>query len=165
MTAAHADPRPAVLVVEDGHEYITNLQRFLSEDFEFHRAGDGRDALEMLARRRFDVVFLDMRFDRSDVLIGDLDALVDRFAGDGARARRFLEDNQGTYILAALRQAGHDQPVLFSHDFDAAPRRFQNLRRRYGALHYGPLRYLVDSAGPAEIRAALWELVGGVQGG
>ncbi len=155
MTGPPTAVRPTVLVVEDGHEYITNLQRFLSDEFAFSRAGDGAEALRLLAARNFDAIFLDMRFDRADVLLGDLDALIERFAGDHDRARRFLEDHQGTYVLAALRQAGFDQPALFSHDFDAAPRRFQNLQRRYG-----PLSYLVDAAGPSEIRAALRELVG-----
>ena len=142
--------RPRVLVVEDGHEYLTNLERFLGEDFVFQRAGDGPAALEMLAGARFDALFLDMRFDRAERLLGDLDELVDRFAGDRGRARRFLEDHQGTYVLAALREAGHRQPVLMSYDFDGEPRRFRNLEGRYG-----PLGYLSDAAGPAEIRAAL----------
>lgn len=139
-----------VLVVEDGHEYITNLERFLSEGFSFTRAGDGPEALALLGARSFDVLFFDMRFDRAERLLGDLDALVDRFGGDEARARRFLEDNQGTYVLAAVREAGHTQSAVMSYDFDGEPRRFANLQRRYG-----PLSYLTDSAGPAEIRAAL----------
>lgn len=152
---------PAVLVVEDGHEYITNLERFLGEHFVFTRAGDGFQALELLARSPadgppFDALFLDMRFDRAERLLGDLDALADRFAGDHSRARRFLEDNQGTYVLAALREAGHQQPALFSYDFDSEPRRFKNLSGRYG-----PLGYLHDAAGPAAIRDALAALCEG----
>jgi CheY-like chemotaxis protein len=141
--------RPAVLVIEDGHEYTTNLERFLGEAFAFTRAGDGPAALELLRERAFDAIFLDMRFDRAPRLLGDLDALVSRFAGDADRARRFLEDNQGTYVLAALRDAGCALPVVFSYDFDSEPRRFRNLERRYA-----PLRYLTDTAGPAEMRVA-----------
>lgn len=147
--------RPAVLVVEDGHEYTTNLERFLGADFDFTRAGDGPEALEQVAERRFDAVFLDMRFDRAPRLLGDLDALVARFAGDADRARRFLEDNQGTYVLAALREAGCGLPVVFSYDFDSEPRRFRNLHKRYA-----PLRYLTDTAGPREMRAAFTESIG-----
>jgi len=153
MSAAE---HPRVLVVEDGHEYITNLQRFLGDDFAFTRAGDGEAALDRLAAEPYAAAFLDMRFDRAERLLGDLDELVDRFAGDRARARRFLEDHQGTYILAALRQSGHLLPVLFSYDFDGEPRRFRNL-----ATRWGDLAYLSDTAGPAEIRAALLALVGG----
>ncbi|NOY27999.1 MAG: hypothetical protein GXP62_19205 [Oligoflexia bacterium] len=91
-----------------------------------------------------------MRFDRAERQLGDLAALDQRFGGDQERARRFVEDNQGTYILAALRDAGHALPVVFSFDFDAEPRRLANLQRRYG-----PLSYLRDTAGPAEIAAAL----------
>lgn len=158
-TAQSAPHRPRVLVVEDGHEYILNLQRFLAGDFEFFRAGDGVEALELLSAppqgRPFDAVFLDMRFDRSERLLGDAAATTDRFAGDADRARRFLEDNQGTYVLAALRDAGHRLPALFSYDFDSEPRRFRNLASRYG-----PLAYLSDAAGPADIKAALLLLAG-----
>lgn len=147
---------PAVLVVEDGHEYITNLDRFLGRDFAFTRAGDGAEALALLSSQAFEVAFLDMRFDRAPQLLGDLDELADRFAGDRSRARRFLEDNQGTYILAALRAAGHGLPVLFSYDFAGEPRRLKNLEARYA-----PVSYLSDAAGPAEIRQALLRLCGG----
>ena len=104
--------RARVLVVEDGHEYLTNLERFLGEDFEFQRAGDGLAALEMLSAAPFYALFLDMRFDRAERLLGDLDELVDRFAGDRGRARRFLEDHQGTYVLSALREAGARSVLL-----------------------------------------------------
>lgn len=148
--------RPVVLVVEDGHEYTTNLDRFLGEHFRFVRAGDGEAALAALPTEPFQAVFLDMRFDRADRLLGDLGALIRRFAGDEGRARRFLEDNQGTYVLAALRDAGCTLPAVFSYDFDGEPRRFANLSRRYG-----PLAYLNDTAGPAEMRAALGAAVAG----
>jgi CheY-like chemotaxis protein len=145
--------KPRVLVIEDGHEYIENLQRFLGEHFEFSRAGDGEAALDALAHGGWDVIYLDMRFDRAPRLLGDLEGLATRFAGDGQRARRFLEDNQGTYILAAIRDAGVLTPVLFSYDFDGEPRRFANLTRRHG-----PLASLPDTAGPAEIQRALQDL-------
>lgn len=139
-----------VLVVEDGHEYIHNLTRFVSEGFAFTRAGDGPEALDLLAAQPFEVIFLDMKFDRAPRLLGDLDATRQRFAGDEARARRFLEDNQGAIVLGALREAGFQQPAVFSYDFDSEPRRFRNLQRRHG-----PLRYLNDAATPADIRACL----------
>lgn len=142
--------RFAVLVVEDGYEYTANLDRFLGDEFHFVRAGDGEAALAELQSGTFQAVFLDMRFDRSDRLLGDLVGLVRRFAGDEERARRFLEDNQGTYVLSALRAAGCKLPVVFSYDFDGEPRRFANLAKRHG-----PLAYLSDTAGPADMRAAL----------
>lgn len=147
---------PTILVAEDGDEYTTNLDRFLGGEFRFVRAGDGDAALAAVAEEGFDAVFLDMRFDRAQRLLGDLGALVRRFSGDEDRARRFLEDNQGTYVLAALRAAGCVLPVIFSYDFDGEPRRFANLSRRHG-----PLTYLNDTAGPAEMRSALLAAVGG----
>jgi CheY-like chemotaxis protein len=142
-----------VLVVEDGLEYTKSFEQFIGAPFEFVRAGSGREALDALATGSFDLLFLDMRFDRATELLGDLDALVERHNGDSARAQRFLEDNQGAYVLAAIRDAGHRQPALMSYDFDGEPRRFENLRARYG-----PLAYLTDTAGPQETRAALLAL-------
>ena len=140
-----------VLIVEDGEEYSTTLARFL-DGFELVRAGDGHEALRRLAAERWGVVFLDMRFDRvpASRLLGDLDAATDRCNGDRERATRFLEDNQGAYVLAALREAGHDVPVVFSYDFEAEPRRWKNLESRFA-----PLSYLNSNAGPDQIRAAL----------
>lgn len=141
-----------VLIVEDGNEYSTTLGRFLSESFDFVRAGNGLEALDALGHGGFEVVFLDMRFDRVPVerLLGDLQAQVARVGGDSERARRFLEDNQGTFVLAALREAGHQLPVVFSYDFGEEPRRFRNLAQRFGPLHF-----LDSNAGPVEIREAL----------
>lgn len=141
---------PRVLVVEDGHEYIRNLTRFLDESFEFLRAGDGPTALTLLETANVDAIFLDMKFDRAEHLLGDMGATKQRFAGDVNRARRFLENNQGTYVLAAIRDAGHRHPAVFSYDFDQEPRRFRNLQRRYG-----PLAYLNDTATPSDIRYTL----------
>ncbi len=149
--------RSRILVIEDGHEYVENLTRFLSDAFDFERAGGGAAALERLAAGGVAAIFLDMRFDRvpAGALLGDLAGLAERFNGDPARARRFLEDNQGTYILAAIRQAGHRQTAIFSYDFDGEPRRWRRLR---GA--HGPVEYLNDSASPEEIRRALAAAVG-----
>ncbi|MCB9758826.1 MAG: hypothetical protein H6739_03220 [Alphaproteobacteria bacterium] len=150
--------RPLLLVVEDGTEYTSTLRRFLAEHFDLLRAGDAAEALEALGTRAVAVVFLDMRFDRVPVerLLGDLDELTTRFNGDPERARRFMEDNQGAYVLTALRAAGHRTPVVFSYDFDAEPRRFKNLER----LH-APLGYLRDNASPEQIRETLLRFTSG----
>ena len=143
--------RTRVLVIEDGYEYSEMLDRFLAADFDFERAGDGATALARCGDG-FAGIFLDMRFDRvsPDQLLGDLAATTQRFHGDVARARRFLEDNQGTFVLAALRADGWTLPVVFRHDFSSEPRRFAHLQR----LH-GPVGYLPDSAAPKDIHAAL----------
>ncbi len=146
-----------VLVVEDGSEYTETLERFLTEGFTFQRAGSGPAALAALAAGPFDVVFLDMRFDRAPEveLLGDLDEIADRFNGDPVQARRFLEDHQGNFVLAALREAGHALPVLLSYDFTSEPRRWERLERRYA-----PVGFLTDVASPAEVASRLRELSG-----
>lgn len=141
-----------VLVVEDGEEYTRNLARFGADGFAFTRAGDGPEALTLLGEGGFDLAFLDMRFDRVSpaVLLGDLGETAERFNGDPVRARQFLEEHQGAYILAAMRAAGHALPAVFSHDFDGEPRRWANLVRLYA-----PVYYLPDNASPTEIRETL----------
>jgi DNA-binding NarL/FixJ family response regulator len=143
-----------VLIIEDGHEYIENLRRFMGEGFELVRAGDGQEALEILSNGGWNVILLDMCFDRAERLLGEEPALLSRMGGDLDRMRTHLEIHQGTYILAAIRQAGHSLPVVFSYDFDAEPRRFSNLQRRYA-----PLSYLNDVAGPQEFRTTLGGLL------
>ena len=140
-----------VLVVEDGEEYSRSLGRFLAGPFAFTRAGSGPEALARW-REGFDVLFLDMRFDRvpPEALLGDLDATTARFAGDRSRARTFLEENQGAFVLAALRADGCRLPAVFSHDFSDEPRRWSHLQE----LH-APVAFLPDNAPPAEVSACL----------
>ncbi|MFT5586546.1 MAG: CheY-like chemotaxis protein [Cognaticolwellia sp.] len=143
---------PRVLVIEDGHEYSESLGRFLSHAFDFVRAGDGHHALDLLGSESFDAVFLDMRFDRvqPEQLLGDMAAASERFSGDLEQALRFLENNQGAYILAALRKSGHSLGVVWSYDFDGEPRRWKHM-----AKAYAPLTYLSDNASPQDIRERL----------
>lgn len=150
-----------VLVIEDGLEYSELLRRFLGEGFAWERAGSGPEALRRLEAERFDAIFLDMRFDRAPEgeLLGDLEAVADRFNGDPVQARRYIEDHQGTFVLAALRHAGRTEPVLMSYDFDGEPRRWERLVARYG-----PVAYLPDNASPADIAVRLRALVRGDAG-
>lgn len=144
-----------VLVVEDGFEYSETLGRFLADGFAWTRAGSGPDALARLAGERFDVVFCDMRFDRvaDHELLGDPTAVADQYNGDPVQARRHLEDHQGNYILAALRDAGHRVPVLMSYDFEGEPKRWERLVRRYA-----PVDYLPDNASPQDVADRLRRL-------
>lgn len=147
-----------VLVVEDGTEYSDVLARFSGEGIALSRAGSGAEAMAALATGKVDVLFLDMRFDRVDAaaLLGNLEEAAERFNGDPVRARKFLEDNQGAYILAEIRGAGLATPAVFSHDFDGEPRRWENLSRRYA-----PVSYLRDNASAGQMIAALRDAVGG----
>ncbi|MBX2803059.1 MAG: hypothetical protein KTR31_35585 [Myxococcales bacterium] len=151
-----------VLVVEDGTEYIDTLGRFLAQGFAWSRAGSGPEALALLAHPGADVVFLDMRFDRTPEaqLLGDRQAAARRFNGDAVQARRYLEDHQGNFILAAIRAAGHDTPVLLSHDFTSEPRRWAKLSTRYA-----PVDFLIDVASPSEVAERLRSLGGRSDGG
>lgn len=146
-----------VLVIEDGFEYIETLGRFLPE-IAWERAGSGPEGLARLQQGGIDAVFLDMRFDRVplDQLLGDLEATADRFNGDPVQARAYLEDHQGLFVLAALREAGVTLPVLLSYDFDGEPRRWEKL-----AARHAPVDYLPDNASPADIAGRLRASVSG----
>jgi CheY-like chemotaxis protein len=129
-----------VLVVEDGDEYITNLTTFVSAGIRYRQAKSGAQACAMLVEDQPDLVFLDMRFDRTPVeeLLGDMVQLTGRFNGDIGRARRFQQDNQGLFILRALREVGFRRPVILSYDFGAEEKRFRALSAKDPALFYCP---------------------------
>lgn len=144
-----------LLVVEDGFEYSELLARFLP-DLALTRAGTGPEALACVADATFDAIFLDMRFDRAPeaALLGDLGEALDRHNGDPGRAVAYLQDHQGLFVLAALREAGCATPALISYDFGLEPARWTRLSARFG-----PVAYVADLDGPAEVRARLSALV------
>lgn len=146
-----------VLVVEDGDEYITNLTTFVSEGIAYRQAHSGVEACRMLADGHPDLAYLDMRFDRTpeEELLGSMVDLTARFNGDVSRARRFQQDNQGLFVLRALRDAGFVGPVILSYDFSAEERRFAALRARDPGLLYCP-----DFADARTIRATIERAVG-----
>jgi hypothetical protein len=136
-----------LLVIEDGGEYAEFARVFLRE----WEVACAHDAASALAHARdADALLIDLRFDRAapESLVGDVTSTAERlFAGNRARAQRYLMDQQGTLILAELRAAGHAQPAVFVTDFP--PRRLENLRKLYGAVA------AVPTFDAAAIRAAL----------
>ena len=123
----------AILVIEDGTEYVDALRSLASGDsVELARAADVDEARRALADRLFDAVFLDVVFDRTapEKLAGDLEAQIRRFGGDQPRAERHLAENQGFYLLNEL--AGilpATVPVVIAYDFSGEPERLASLRR------------------------------------
>jgi ActR/RegA family two-component response regulator len=146
-----------VLVVEDGDEYLTNFSTFVAAGFEYRQAKSGVEACRLALGEPTDLVYLDMRFDRipEGDLLGNMVELVARFNGDIARARRFQQDNQGLFVLRALRDSGWYGPVILSYDFGPEERRFRALSARDPALGYCP-----DYADANTIRAAILRAVG-----
>lgn len=126
---------PRLLVIEDGGEYEEFARLFLADRYEVIPAHSGAEALEAAARHAIDAMLIDLRFERARLedLVGDVAGTAARlFAGDEARAARWLKEQQGTLILGELRKAGHAQPAVFVHDFP--PRRLANLARLYGRV-------------------------------
>lgn len=124
-----------LLVIEDGDEYEEFARLFLADRFAIEAARSAAAALAAMSARGADALLIDLRFERArkEDLIGDVDAVATRlFAGDRARAGRWLKEQQGTLILGALREAGHAQPAVFVHDFPT--RRLANLRALYGRV-------------------------------
>jgi CheY-like chemotaxis protein len=119
-----------LLVIEDGDEYVRFVEALLPE-LSCQRVASGAAALAEAAEAR--AFLVDLRFDRAapTTLCGDRELVArELYGGDEARALRHLHDEQGVYILQALRRAGHRQRALFVHDF--SPRRLAHLRERYG---------------------------------
>lgn len=140
-----------LLVIEDGDEYEEFARLFLASRYDEVRPA--RSCEEALAQAAgADAMLIDLRFERAEasVLVGDLAGAARRFGGDEVRAARWLKEQQGTLILGALREAGHDQPAVFVHDFPE--RRLQNLARLYGRVG------AVPSFDAARILAVLEEL-------
>lgn len=127
-----------LLVIEDGGEYEEFARLFLADRFEVVSAHTAAEALAAAARG-VDAMLIDLRFERArdEDLIGGVASTAARlFAGDEVRATRWLKEQQGTLILAALREAGHSQPAVFVHDFP--PRRLANLAKLYGKVSAVP---------------------------
>ena len=140
----------SLLVIEDGHEYEEFARLFLAEQFTIRAAHSSAEALEALHEQSADAFLVDLRFERSPVehLVGDVhETAKRRFAGDTFRAIRYLKEQQGTLVLADIRQAGFDGPAVFVHDF--SERRLSNLQRLYGRVS------AVPTFDAARIRAAL----------
>jgi len=126
---------PTLLVIEDGNEYSEFASTFLSRAFHILSVHNGQEALAVLSRQTISAFLIDLRFDRVPLsdLMGNAKECADRlFAGDMQRAFRYLQDQQGILILAAIRQHRHPQPAVFIHDFPE--RRLQNLQKLYGAV-------------------------------
>jgi len=146
------DERPTILIIEDGDEYLENLARFVPGP-RYLQAHATAGALGILAEHAVDMIYLDMRFDRVPLadLVGDHARVTLEHNGDPVRAWRHLQNNQGLFILDALRRAGHgDLPVILAYDFSREPRRFEHLLRAHPSLVWVP-----DSASPAEIRSLM----------
>ncbi len=146
-----------VLVVEDGDEYLTNLTTFIAAGFQYHQARNGGRACRMVHELPIELVYLDMRFDRTPLeeLLGDIVQLTGRFNGDAGRARRFQQDNQGLFILRSLRDAGWTGPVIISYDFAREEKRFAALCKTDPSLYYCP-----DYADASTIRTTMLGALG-----
>jgi len=144
-----------VLIIEDGDEYLENLSHFLP-GLCYLQAHSGAEALKLLKGEKIDLIYLDMRFDRSprESLWGDHARITREQNGSGERAWRYLANNQGLFILAHLHEEGWCQPTILSYDFSREPGRWRFLSRRYPQLAWLP-----DTVTSEEIRRqmdAMW---------
>lgn len=145
------------LIVEDGNEYLESLSRFVVGP-RWLQAHDGAEALQLLAREPVELLYLDMRFDRIELsrLLGNHAAVTREHNQDAARAWKFLQLNQGLFILDALKAAGFGHiPVILAYDFSREEKRLLNLRRTHSNLTWVP-----DAITATEIEARLRKLMG-----
>jgi hypothetical protein len=146
---------PTILIIEDGDEYLESLRRCVVGP-RYLQAHSAEEAVVFLQRGGIDLLYIDMRFDRLDHadLVGDYNAAA-REQGDAARAWRWLEDNQGLFILDHLAERGwRETPAIIAYDFAREPRRFARL-----AGLYPRLAWVGDTAGAEEIRATMERLL------
>ena len=146
-----------VLIIEDGDEYLENLSRFVAGP-RYLQARSGSAAIAILAQESVDLVYLDMRFDRipREALLGDHGAATKEHNGDPQRGWRYLENNQGLFILNALAQTGYASlPVILAYDFSREAGRLKHLKRRYPNLHW-----VSDAVTPDEIRDLMASVLG-----
>ena len=132
--------RLQVLIIEDGDEYLRNLERFVTGPVYF-QAHNGEEAHEILNSKEvnIDIVYLDMRFDRipPEELLGDHAKVTEELNGDPARAWQYLKNNQGLYILAEIYEKyGNRLKVVIAYDFSRELKRFNNLKRLYPELKW-----------------------------
>ena len=145
-----------ILIVEDGDEYLDNLSRFVPGP-QYIQAHSGGRALEILDAEQVDLVYLDMRFDRipSGDLLGDHVKATREHNGDPVRAWTHLQNNQGLYILAAMRAHGFGElPVILAYDFSRQTKRYERLAAVHPSLQWVP-----DTVSPAEIRSLMDRLL------
>ena len=120
--------RRAVLVVEDGTEYVDAFRRLAgkSAGVELLHAAGAAAARAIVAGRRVDAIFLDVVFDRTPP---------EDLVGDRGRGLEHLARNQGFYVLAELAPLiGSGVPVLLAHDFSNQAARLAALRQKVPGL-------------------------------
>jgi CheY-like chemotaxis protein len=153
-----AAPRPRVLIVEDGDEYLHTLTRFVPGPV-YAQVKSGAAALDALRAGGVDLVYLDMRFDRVPLgdLLGDHEDATRRHNGDPAKGWRHLQNHQGLFILDHLvAQDFGGVPVILAYDFSRELRRLEFLRQRVPKLYW-----VGDAVTPEEVLAVMNEALSG----
>lgn len=132
------------LIVEDGNEYLDRFRRFGGPDLRFANAAslaatEAAIATDAPAGLLFD---LDFRRTPADALIDENGASA--FALPAAEQRR-LAQQQGIYILLALRRRGIALPAVLCADLE------DDEQRRYLAATLAPLTIVGSSESLREI--------------
>lgn len=145
-----------VLIIEDGDEYLHSLSQFV-EGPTYLQAKSGEQAIDFLKREKIDLIYLDMRFDRipNSDLLGDHIKATKEHNGDPVRALKFLQNNQGLFILEKLRKENFGNvPVILAYDFSRQLKRYDHLKKIHPVLRWVP-----DAVTPSEIKALMTEIV------
>lgn len=144
-----------VLIVEDGDEYVHSLGAHVLGP-RYIQAHSAAEALEVLSTEAVDLLYLDMRFDRTpiDTLVGDRERLMGQFFGDSTRVNQHLQNNQGLYVLKAVENAGFGAiPVIMAYDFSRESKRLARLQEQHQQLSW-----VRDTVGADQIAAEMIRL-------
>ena len=147
-----------VLIVEDGDEYLDSLSKFVQGP-QYLQAKSGEQAVALLKSHKVDLIYLDMRFDRIPMsdLLGDHIKATREHNGDPLRAFRFLQNNQGLFVLEKLRKENMAHiPVILAYDFSRQIKRYEHLKRIHPSLRWVP-----DAVTPTEIRELMTDCLNG----
>lgn len=150
--SAHDLDKLEILVIEDGDEYLENLGRFVPGPH-YIQARSAAAAAKVLEAQPVDLIYLDMRFDRIPLndLEGDHAAATEAHNGDPARAWRYLQNNQGLFILDLLHRRGYSTiPVILAYDFSREQRRVAFLKQKFPRLYW-----VGDAVTPEQIEAKI----------
>ena len=125
------NPRPGIVVCEDGDEYTTRFVRLLGQELQFERASNHAESLRLLQAGALGIL-LDLDFRRTPPTeLVDETGSTNLAPSDGERRR--LAEIQGILILRALRSTGINAPAILFADLDD-PRRGDYLTRTLAPL-------------------------------
>ncbi len=134
MQPLHGAKRPSILIVDDEEQICRFLTDLLDADYELERARGGREALDLLSKRKFNIVISDIRMPE----FSGID-LLEAIKGQGQDVIIMTGNAEVDTAIAALRMGAYDyirkpfsiDEILLSIERVLAKQRLQEEAIRY----------------------------------